>query len=140
MRHNSGGDGSIVPPMIATMVFFEVYNSEGKMFVLIGRNTFSAAHNLFLDISQLTDVIIVGEPSGSRPNALSEAGWFNLPYSRLTGIVSSQFHQSGAPEDHRIWVAPHMPISLSSDEYFSGKDPSIDAIFELIGNASDQER
>jgi hypothetical protein len=138
LRHNSGGDGSIIPPMIATMVFFEAHNPEGKMFVLIGRNTFSAAHNLLLDISQLTDVIIVGEPSGSRPNAISEAGWFNLPYSRLTGIVSSQFHQSGAPEDHRIWVAPHMPISLSADEYFSGKDPSIDAIFELIGNASGQ--
>ncbi|MFT5088880.1 MAG: hypothetical protein ACI8PG_003246 [Planctomycetota bacterium] len=139
LRHNSGGDGSIVPPMIATMVFFEAHNPEGKMFVLIGRNTFSAAHNLLLDISRLTDVIIVGEPSGSRPNALSEAGWFNLPYSRLGGIVSSQFHQSGEPEDHRIWVAPHMPTSLSSDEYFSGKDPSIGAIFELIGNASSRE-
>jgi hypothetical protein len=140
LRHNSGGDGSILPPMIATMIFFEAHKPEGKMFVLIGRNTFSAAHNLLLNISQLTDVIIVGEPSGSRPNALSEAGWFNLPYSRLTGIVSSQFHQSGAPEDHRIWVAPHMPISLSAEEYFSGKDPSIDAIFELIGNASGQLR
>lgn len=138
LRHNSGGDGSLISPMIATMVFFEAYNPKGKMFVLIGRNTFSAAHNLLLDISRLTDAIIVGEPSGSRPNALSEAGWFNLPYSGLTGIVSSQFHQVGEPEDHRIWVAPHMPISLSSNEYFSGKDPSIDAIVKLIGNASAQ--
>jgi tetratricopeptide (TPR) repeat protein len=139
LRHNSGGDGSINPPMIATMVFFEAYNPEGKMFVLIGRNTFSAAHNLLLDVDRLTNVIIVGEPSGSRPNALSEAGWFSLPYSGLGGLISSQFHQPSEPEDHRIWVAPHMPINLSSDEYFSGKDPSIDAIFELIGNASDQE-
>jgi len=140
LRHNSGGDGSIVPPMIATMVFFEAHRPEGKMFVLIGRNTFSAAHNLLLSISLLTDVIIVGEPSGSRPNALSEAGWFNLPYSKLTGIVSSQFHQSGEPEDHRIWIAPHVPVSLSSDEYFSGKDPAMDAIFELISNTSGRER
>ena len=83
---------------------------------------------------------LVGEPSGSRPNALSESGWFNLPHSRLTGIVSSQFHQSGEPEDHRIWVAPHMPIGVSSDEYFSGEDPPMDAIFKFIGDASSLER
>ncbi len=140
LRHNSGGDGSINPPMIATMVFFEGHKPDGKLFVLIGRNTFSAAHNLLLDISRLTDVIVVGEPSGSRPNALSESGWFNLPYSRLTGIVSSQFHQSGEPEDHRIWVAPHMPIGLSSDEYFSGEDPSMDAILNFIGGAGGRKK
>ncbi len=138
LRHNSGGDGSINPPMIATMVFFEAYNPEGKMFVLSGRNTFSAAHNLLLDITRLTDVVIVGEPSGSRPNAISESGWFNLPYSKLTGIISSQFHQASGPEDHRIWVAPHMPVSLSSTEYFSGKDPAMEAIFQVIYDAVDR--
>ena len=139
LRHNSGGDGSINPPMIATMVFFEAYKPEGNMFVLVGRNTFSAAHNLLLDVDRLTDVVIVGEPSGSRPNALSEAGWFSLPYSGLGGLVSSQFHQPGEPEDHRIWVAPHVPVSLSSAEYFSGKDPSIATVFEIIANADGEE-
>ena len=97
LRHNSGGDGSLTPPMIATMVFFEATKPAGKMFVLSGRNTFSAAHNLLVDITRLTNAIVVGEPSGSRPNAISESGWFNLPYSKLTGIVSSQFHQTSGP-------------------------------------------
>ncbi|MCJ7591793.1 MAG: hypothetical protein MUO51_10640 [Woeseiaceae bacterium] len=131
LRHNSGGDGSINAPMVATTVLFKALRPKGKLFVLIGRNTFSAAHNLVLSITRLTDAILVGEPSGSRPNALSEAGWFNLPYSKQTGLISSQFHQYGGPEDDRIWIAPHVPVSLSAEQYFKGEDPVMTAIINI---------
>lgn len=131
IRHNAGGDGSTYPPLLKTLAQFEALKPHGKLFVIMGRNTFSAAHNLLLDIDRITDAILVGEPSGSRPNALSEAGWFKLPYSKTLGIVSSQYHQPSKAEDHRIWVAPHVPISLSSFDYFSGKDPALEAIFKI---------
>jgi tetratricopeptide (TPR) repeat protein len=131
LRHNSGGDGSLTAPVVATTVLFKALRPEGKLFVLIGRNTFSAAHNLVMSITELTDAVLVGEPSGSRPNALSEAGWFNLPYSKQTGLISSQFHQYGAPEDHRIWIAPHVPVGLSSEQYFIGEDPVMTAIIGI---------
>jgi|GEM_PF-665468 len=134
LRHNSGGDGSLIAPMVATTVLFKALKPKGKLFVLIGRNTFSAAHNLVMSITELTDALLVGEPSGSRPNAIGEAGWFNLPYSKQTGFISSQFHQYGAPEDHRIWIAPHVPVSLSSEQYFEGDDPAMTAV---IGIASE---
>ncbi|MCO7224406.1 S41 family peptidase [Pleionea sp. CnH1-48] len=134
IRHNAGGNGSIYPPILKTLVQFEALRSQGKIFVIIGRNTFSAAHNLLLDISRLTNAVIVGEPSGSRPNALGEAGWFKLPYSGTLGIISSQFHQASKAEDHRIWVAPHVPVNLSSVEYFSGEDPALNVIFKIISN------
>ncbi|WP_196140829.1 tetratricopeptide repeat protein [Aliikangiella sp. G2MR2-5] len=132
LRHNAGGDGSTYPPLLKTLVQFEASNPDGKLFVIMGRNTFSAAHNLLLDINRLTSPILVGEPSGSRPNALSEAGWFKLPYSGTWGIISTQFHQASKAEDHRIWVAPHVPAMLSSKQYFSGQDPAMNAIFEII--------
>lgn len=132
IRHNAGGDGSTYPPLLKTLVQFEALNPRAKIFVIQGRNTFSAAHNLLLDINRLTNAILVGEPSGSRPNALSEAGWFKLPYSGTLGIISSQYHQASKAEDHRVWVAPHVPTSLSSKQYFAGKDPSIEAIFQII--------
>ena len=131
IRHNAGGDGSTYPPLLKTLVQFEASQSNGRIFVIIGRNTFSAAHNLLLDINRLTNAILVGEPSGSRPNALSEAGWVKLPYSGTLGIISSQFHQPSKAEDHRIWVAPHVPVSLSSGDYFSGVDPALQAIFKI---------
>ncbi len=132
LRHNSGGNGSILPPLTRALIHFVEQNEENKLFVIVGRNTFSAAHLLLADLNRLTDAIIVGEPSGSRPNHVGEAGWFKLPYSGVWGIISSQYHQASKAEDHRIWVAPHIPISLSSDSYFTGKDPAMLQILEVI--------
>lgn len=132
LRLNHGGNGAILPPMLRALNYFEGARPGGKLFVIAGRGTFSAAHNLLTDIDRLTNAIIVGEPSGSRPNALSEAGWFRLPYSGLRGLISSQFHQQSAPEDHRIWIAPHVPVVMTSKQYFAGQDPAMEAIEQII--------
>ncbi|GIU53581.1 hypothetical protein [Shewanella sp. KT0246] len=132
LRHNSGGNGSILPPLTRALIHFVEQSEENKLFVIVGRNTFSAAHLLLADINRLTDAIIVGEPSGSRPNHLGEAGWFKLPYSGVWGIISSQYHQASKAEDHRIWIAPHIPVNLSSDSYFKGKDPAMKQILDVI--------
>lgn len=132
LRFNSGGDGSIVPPMLKTLIEFEIINPEGKIFVLVSRETFSAAQNLLTEITKFTNAILVGEPSGSKPSFIGEAGWFKLPYSGLIGIVASQYHQTYKAEDHRKWIAPHIPVSLSSTDYFNGNDKALNVIMEVI--------
>ena len=94
LRFNAGGDGSIFPPMLKTLIEFEIINPEGNIFVLMGRGTFSAAQNLLTEITKFTNAILVGEPSGSKPSFIGEAGWFKLPYSGWIGIVASQYHQT----------------------------------------------
>jgi hypothetical protein len=132
LRFNSGGNGSIFPPMLKTLIEFEILNPNGKIFVLMGRGTFSAAQNLLTEITKFTNTILVGEPSGSRPNFIGESGWFKLPYSGLMGIVASQYHQTSKAEDNRKWIAPHIPISLSSTDYFTGNDRALNIITEVI--------
>jgi len=139
LRHNPGGNGSILPSLTRALIHAETAKPDGKLFIISGRGTYSAAHNLLTDLNRLTNAVIVGEPSGSRPNAISEAGWFKLPNSGLTGLVSTQFHQTSKAEDHRIWIAPHIPTSLSSAEYFAGIDPSLEAIFEVIANSANNQ-
>jgi len=134
LRHNSGGNGAIVPPLLKTLIEFESRNPNGKIFVLMGRGTYSAAQNLLTRTTKFTNAILVGEPSGSSPNFTGEAGWFQLPYSNLMGIVASQFHQTSSAEDHRHWIAPHIPVALSSTDYFTGNDKALDTIMELIKN------
>lgn len=131
LRHNSGGNGSLTPPLVATAAFFKVLKPQGKLFILIGRNTFSAGHDFAVKIANIVPTIFVGEPSGTRPNVAGEAGWFNLPYSKQTGLISSQFHQQSRAEDHRIWIAPDMPLSLSAKDYFAGIDPVMNAILKI---------
>ena len=132
LRHNHGGDGSLLPPMLKTIMNFEFKNPNGKIFVLMGRGTFSAGQNLLTDITNFTNAILIGEPSGSKPNHIGDAGWFQLPYSGLRGIVSTQFHQTSTAEDNRNWIAPHIPVGLSSIDYFNGNDKALDIIMEVI--------
>lgn len=132
LRHNHGGNGSILPPMLKTIINFEVMNPDGNVFVLMGRETFSAAQNLLTDITKYTNAILVGEPSGSKPNHIGEAGWFKLPYSGLMGLISTQFHQTSKAEDHRKWIAPHIPVNVSSTDYFIGNDKALNTIMEVI--------
>ncbi|WP_282122676.1 hypothetical protein [Algibacter mikhailovii] len=132
LRHNHGGNGSILPPMLKTIINFEVMNPDGNVYVLMGRETFSAAQNLLTDITKYTNAILVGEPSGSKPNHIGEAGWFKLPYSGLMGLISTQFHQTSKAEDHRKWIAPHIPINVSSTDYFNGNDKALNTIMEVI--------
>lgn len=132
LRHNHGGDGSLLPPMLKTIMNFEFKNPNGKIFVIMGRGTFSAGQNLLTDITNFTNAILVGEPSGSKPNHIGDAGWFQLPYSGLKGIVSTQFHQTSTAEDNRKWIAPHIPVGLSSTDYFNGNDKALNVIMEVI--------
>jgi len=132
LRHNSGGNGAIRNHMLKLLVQFEANNPEGKIFVLMGRRTYSAAQNLLTEISKLTNAILVGEPSSSKPSSIGEAGWFQLPYSGLLGIISSQYHKSSEAEDFRNWIAPHIPVTLSSTDYFAGNDKALEIIVEII--------
>lgn len=132
LRHNHGGNGSLLPPMLKTIINFEVMNPNGNIFVLMGRETFSAAQNLLTDITKYTNAILVGEPSGSKPNHIGEAGWFKLPYSGLMGLISTQFHQTSKAEDNRNWIAPHIPVSPLSTDYFNGNDKALNIIMDVI--------
>jgi len=138
LRHNHGGDGSLLPPILKSLQSFDIVNPGGKIFIIMGLETFSAGHNLLTEITKNTDLILVGEPSGSRPNHIGESGWFKLAYSGLMGLVSTQFHQDSTPEDNRKWIAPHIPVSLTSTDYFNAEYRALNAIMEVI--KSDEEK
>lgn len=132
LRRNSGGNSFLNPPMIAALNYFESTQPQGALFVLSGRRTFSAAQNLLSEIDQLTGALLVGEPSGSRPNFIGESVTVHLPWSGLIASVSSRFHQSSVPTDHRLWIGPDVPVRLTSEPYFAGEDPVLRAVEALV--------
>jgi len=64
--------------------------------------------------------------------ALKSIDWSKLPYSGLMGIVASQYHQTSKAEDHRKWIALHIPVTLSSTNYFNGNDKALNVVMKLI--------
>jgi hypothetical protein len=50
-----------------------------------------------------------------------------LPYSGIMGSLASRYFQDSDPLDDRVWIAPDIPITLSSQDYFAGRDPVLTA-------------
>ncbi len=131
LRYNNGGDGRLLPELIRTAVWFETA-MEGKIFVLMGRNTFSAAQTLLNRLENFTNATFVGEPSGSKPNRFGNETQFKLNYSGLLGSISSGYNQAASSRDLRIWIPPQVPVALSSQDYFTAVDPVMQVVIRII--------
>jgi tetratricopeptide (TPR) repeat protein len=128
MRWNNGGDTTIVQPLIHDLIRCDKINQRGKLFVIIGRKTFSAAQNTATFIERNTHAIFVGEPTGSSPNFIGEDNAFELPYSKLRVSVSDFYWESSWPDDHRPWIAPLLYAPPAFEAYRSNRDPAMEAI------------
>ena len=132
VRHNNGGNNSLVTPLLRTLVVFQEADAKNRIFVITGRNTFSAAQNFITFVERLTDAIFVGEPSSSRPNHVGEDGLFVLPYSGVRGSISNRYWQDGNPGDDREMIYPEVPVPPTADDYFANRDAALEAIFEIV--------
>lgn len=132
VRRNGGGNNFLNWPLVRTLIRFENEGPERRIFVLAGRHTFSAAQNFVNWVERLTGAIFVGEPTGSRPNFTGETTPVTLPYSALQGSISSRYWQDSHATDDRLWIAPDIPVALSSEDYFANRDPVLEAVLRLI--------
>lgn len=128
LRHNNGGNNHLTFPVVRAAVAFELADPAHRIWVISGRNTFSAAQNLLNRLERWTDAVVVGEPSSSSPNFVGEETRVELPWSRLQGSISSRFWQDSDPGDDRRWIDPDLPVVLSSADYFARRDPVLDAL------------
>ena len=132
VRHNNGGNNSLVRPLVRTMIEFEMRSPEHRIFVLMGRNTFSAAQNFINHVERWTDATFVGEPSSSSPNFVGEENEIVLPYSRVRGSISNRYWQDSNPGDNRPWITPDLPVELTADEYLEGIDPVLERVLDQV--------
>ena len=129
LRLNRGGDGTLLRPLIQAIIKSKI-DRPGKFFTIMGRGTFSAAQ-FFLDrLEGYTNVIFVGEPSGSKGNAYGDSRKIILPNSGITVRASIYWWQDWHPMDARQWIEPDLKTELTSIDYSRNIDPAIKAIFD----------
>jgi tetratricopeptide (TPR) repeat protein len=128
LRINNGGNTFLVIPLMQRLMGCRKICARGKIFVLIGTRTYSAAQNLTTYIERWTPAIFVGEPTGSSPNFVGEELGFQLPYSKLFVNISDRYHQSSWPEDYRTWIAPMLYLPPVFTDYKKGIDKALDAV------------
>ncbi|HQR08348.1 MAG TPA: S41 family peptidase [Gemmatales bacterium] len=132
MRLNGGGNTGLVRPLIDALIKNDRINRPGHLYVIIGRETFSAAQNTVNLIESNTHATFVGEPTGSRPNFVGESTYLILPYSKLRVYCSSRYWQHVTSTDQRNWVPPQIAAELSYGDFNENRDPCLAAILERI--------
>jgi hypothetical protein len=127
IRHNSGGDNTTLAPLELALRDPTI-DRPGRLFAIIGRVTFSAAANFATDLEQATSVIFAGEAMGGSPNLYGDTRPVDLPATGQTLYMATRYWERSTPDDQRITIEPDIPVDLSSDDYFAGRDPVLDAI------------
>ena len=82
VRHNPGGDNTTYGPLLTFLRSPEV-NQPKRLYVIMGRATFSAAGNFVTEVERSTQAILVGENLGTSPNQYGDS----IRRARAFGLV-----------------------------------------------------
>lgn len=123
LRYNSGGDGSLLLPFVHQLIRRPALAAPGRLAVLTGNKTFSAAV-LWLSLLRIhTGAVTIGEAPGAPRNHAGDAATFSLPNSGMTLHVSTLRHYGTRSDDTTSAELPDFPISMTAADYFAGRDP-----------------
>jgi tetratricopeptide (TPR) repeat protein len=131
IRSNGGGNNYLNLPITLGMIKSRV-NKRGNLFVIIGRETFSAAQNTVNELEKYTNAIFVGEPTAANPNHFGDARNVVLPNSKISIQASTLWWQDLDPRDNRKWTAPQIAAELTSADYKANIDPAMNAILKFV--------
>lgn len=127
VRHNNGGNGQLLEPLRQALTRVDSLRKPGKIYVLIGGKTFSAASQFIADLEQSLPVTFVGEMSGSGPTHVGEDNMILLPNSRTKILAASRLFVRSFSDDYRSGIAPHIQVVQSFFDLQNGRDTVLEA-------------
>ncbi len=127
LRLNGGGNNYLNKPIITGLIESKKINKIGKLFVIIGKRTFSACQNLVNELDNYTNVIFVGEPTAENVNFWGDNRPVRLPNSGIELSLSYLWWQDKPALENAPWIAPSIPVAMSFEEYATNQDPVLEA-------------
>jgi len=134
VRLNGGGNNYKNKPIITGIVETEKINKVGKLFVITGRRTFSACQNLVNEMSNYTNAIFIGEPTGENINFYGDNRTVTLPNSKIPVYLSFAWWQDKPQWENADWLAPHIAVDMSFEEYKNNEDPVLQVALDFSGD------
>jgi tetratricopeptide (TPR) repeat protein len=135
VRHNNGGNNFLHWPLVRLVAWHGLAGEDHRTFVVTGRGTFSACQDFVNFLERATGAVFVGEPSSSRPNFAGEDTSVLLPWSGVRMSISSRWWQDSYPGDERPYIPVSMPVELTFEDWWTGRDPVMEALGEVLGEA-----
>jgi len=127
LRRNSGGNSLIAAPLISWLR--ELSENGGiRLYLIIGRWTYSSGILNAIEISEIAGVVVYGENTGGAPNHLGEVRTAQLPWSGLSVSYPTKYFQR--VEGEGATMRPDVYIPLDSGMLFDGENRILDAIHE----------
>lgn len=126
MRYNPGGSSDQGTRLVKEIAKVKSINQKGKIFVIVGRKTFSSAILNSLDFQNYTEAIFVGEPTGGKPNHYGEIRKLILPNQGLKVNYSTKYFTHSKTDDNSFY--PDYEITTTFEEYKNGIDPVVEWI------------
>jgi len=130
LRNNSGGNSALLDPLIDALAARKDL-ARGKLFVIIGRRTFSSAVLNALSLKDKTSAVFFGEPTGGKPSHYGEVKTFALPVSGLDVSYSTKYFDYHGDQSDSL--KPDVTVELSSVDFLSGRDPVLEAAIAWTG-------
>jgi hypothetical protein len=126
LRHNGGGNSLVIAPLFAGFGSRRKLRARGHLFVAIGPQTFSSGMMNAVQLKDGLGALLVGEPTGGRPNCYGEVMTLELPNSKIrVGYCTKYFEQSKVDVES---VAPDVAAPVTWDDWREGRDPALAAI------------
>lgn len=126
LRHNSGGASDFGTRFAQKLAQLPALRGPGRVYVILGRRTFSSAILNARDFQRLLDATLVGEATSGTANHYGEVQTFVLPSSRLPIAYSTKYF--GAPGGKLEPLQPALPTEMSFADFREGRDGPLEAI------------
>jgi C-terminal processing protease CtpA/Prc len=126
LRFNAGGDSRVVKPLIDGLKSRKSLSAEGHLYALIGPITYSSGMMAAMDFKDELHAVLVGEPTGGKPNSFGEVKRATLPNSNLTIYYPTKYFRpisDGDPES----IMPDVTVRLTLEDFLAGRDPVLEA-------------
>jgi hypothetical protein len=127
LTRNGGGDSVVIHPLLDALKAHPKWN--GRIYVLIGPQTFSAAVMAAMRLKLELHATLVGEPTGGKPAFYGFPEFLTLPNSKLLIRYTREHHASPKGMDGPALV-PDIAASMSRADLLAGRDPALTAAIQ----------
>lgn len=124
IRNNMGGIHLDKSKLVDMIIDSPDYNKKEKLFVIVGRETFSSGLLYAAEFKNRTNATFCGEPTGGSLRHYGDVRNFKLPNSKLEIRYSTKYFDKG-PGDSLV---PECKVDYSIKDYVEGIDPVIEKI------------
>ena len=125
IRANDGGN-HVELPLLKGILARPAIDRPDRLFLIIGRVTYSAAVHFTTVFRRFTHATTIGEPTSGRPNHYGAIRKFSLPnHPQVVIGCSIDYYQDSEPYDFATAHTPDIQTEITSSDYRDNIDPAM---------------